>query len=88
MDLELQETDEPQEYVTDLCGKEVLQLKGNSIPMGLVPLITLFNPNDVAKEPQLVPICEYVEDVNIGTEEHPSKYQGTSHQRPRKITFP
>ena len=50
---------------------EILQLKGKSIPMGLVPLEKLFDPNDVAKEPQLVPSCEDVEDVNIGTEYHP-----------------
>ena len=54
-----------------LSGKEILQLKGNSIPRGLVPLKKLFDPNDVAKEPQLVPICEDVEDVNIGTEDQP-----------------
>ena len=39
--------------------------------MGLVPLENIFDPNDVAKEPQLVPICEDVEDVNIRTEDHP-----------------
>jgi len=57
--------------VNTLSGKEILQLKGNSIPRGLVPLKKLFDPNDVAKEPQLVPICEDVEDVNIGTEDQP-----------------
>ena len=44
-----------------------MQLKGNFIPMGLVPLEKLFDPNDVAKEPQLFPSWEDVEDVNIGT---------------------
>ena len=44
-------------------------MNGNSIPRGLVPLETLFDPNDLAKEPQLVPSCEYVEDVNIGAED-------------------
>ena len=51
-----------------LYGKEILQLRGNSIPRGLVPLEKLFDPNDVAREPQLVPCYE---DVNIGTEEQP-----------------
>ena len=67
----MQEFDEPQEYVNNICGKEILQLKGNSITRGLVPLENLFYPNDVAKETQLVPSCEYVEDVNIRTEEDP-----------------
>ena len=60
------------EYVNNLCGKEILQLKGHSIPRGLVPLETIFDPNDVPKEPQLVPNCEDVEDANIGTEDHPN----------------
>ena len=41
-------------------------MRGNSIPRGLVPLEKLFDPNDVAKEPQLVPSCGDVEDVYIG----------------------
>ena len=56
-----------QEYVNNLCGKEILQLKGNSIPRGLVPLEKFFDPNSVAREPQLVARWEDVEDVNIGT---------------------
>ena len=46
-------------------------MKGSSIPRGLVPLENIFYPNDVAKEPQLVPSYEDVEDVNIGNEYHP-----------------
>ena len=66
----MQEVDGQHEYVNNLSGKEILQLKGNSIPMGLVPLENIFDPNDVAKEPQLVPICEGIEDVNFGTKDH------------------
>ena len=57
--------------MNSICGKEILELKADSIPRGLVPLEKLFDPNDVAKEPQLVPSYEDVEDVNIGTEEQP-----------------
>ena len=57
--------------MNNLYGKEILQLKGNSIPKGLVPLENIFDPNDIVKEPQLVLSCEDVEDVNIGTEDHP-----------------
>ena len=53
--------------MNNLRGKEILQLKGSSIPKGLLPLENCFDPNDVAKEPQLVPSCEYIEDINIGT---------------------
>ena len=67
----MQEADGQQEYVKNICGKEILQLKGNSIPRGLVPLEKLFDPNDVAKEPHLVPSCADVGDVNIGTKDHP-----------------
>lgn len=66
-----QEPDEQQEYLNNVCGKKILQLKGNSIPRGLVPLEKLFDPNDVAKDPQLVPNCEDVEEVSIGTEAQP-----------------
>ena len=57
--------------MNNLCCKEILQLKCNSIPRVRVPLEKLFDPNDVAKEPQLVPSYENVEDANIGTKEHP-----------------
>ena len=57
--------------MNNIYGKEILQLKGNSIPRGLVPLENKFDPNDVAKQPQLLPSCEDVEDVNIGTEYQP-----------------
>ena len=70
-DPELQEADEKQEYVNNLCGKEILHMKINSIPKGLVPLEKLFYPNDVSKEPQVVPSYEDVEDVDIGIEEEP-----------------
>ena len=63
--------DGKQECVNKLCGKKILHLKGNSIPWGLVPLENIFYANDVSKEPQLVPSCEDVEDVNVGTEYHP-----------------
>ena len=68
---ELREFEAPQGYENNLCGKDILQLKGNSIPIGLVPLEKLFDPNDVAREPQLVPSYEDVEEVNIGIEEQP-----------------
>ena len=54
-----------------MCDKEIVQLKGYSIPRGMVSLEKIFNPDDVVREFQLVPNCEYMEEVNIGTEEQP-----------------
>ena len=48
---ELQGADGKQEYLNNLYGKEILQLKSNTILRGSVPLENIFDPNDVAKEP-------------------------------------
>lgn len=50
---------------------EVLQLKDNIIPKGLIPSEELFNQEYVAKKPTLLPIEKGVEDVNIGSTENP-----------------
>ena len=50
---------------------EVLQLKNNFIPKGLLPLEELFNQDDVARKPSLLPTEKGVEDVNIGSAENP-----------------
>ena len=53
------------------AGKDIIQLKNNSIPKGLVPLEDLFDKNDVAKNPKVTPNSEEVEDFNIGTDAEP-----------------
>jgi len=50
---------------------EVLQLKDNVIPKGLIPLEELFDQDDVAQKPSLTPTEKGVEDVNIGLAENP-----------------
>ena len=50
---------------------EVLQLKDNIIPRGIIPLEELFYQDDVARKPSLVPTDKGVEDVNIGTTDKP-----------------
>ena len=50
---------------------DVLQLKDNVIPRGLVPLEELFYQDDVAKKQILVPNEKGVEDVNLGTTDKP-----------------
>ena len=50
--------EEPQnnnELLNHLGDKEIIQLKSNSFPKGLVPLEELFYQNDVAKAPGVVP---------------------------------
>ena len=37
-------------------GKDIIQLKNNYIPKGLIPLEKMFDQNDVAKDPKVQPI--------------------------------
>jgi hypothetical protein len=48
-----------------------VQLNNNMIPKGLVPLETLFDENDVARNPKITVNDEDVKDCNIGTPENP-----------------
>ena len=50
---------------------EVIQLKGNTMPRGLVPLEELFDFNDVAKKPKMEPTRTNIEECNIGTQQNP-----------------
>ena len=52
-------------------GKEIIQLKNNYIPKGLIPLEDLFDENDVARNPKVIPNNDEVEDYNIGTDVDP-----------------
>eukprot|EP00253_Pinus_taeda_P025078 PITA_25078 len=47
------------------------QLKDNIIPKGLITLEELFDQDDVARKPSLVPTDKSVEDVNLGTIDKP-----------------
>ena len=52
-------------------GRDIVQLKKNIIPKGLVPLEKLFDENDVARNPRIIVNDEDIEDCNIGTKENP-----------------
>ena len=54
-----------------VAGNKVLQLKGNIIPRGLVPLEILFDNNDVPLQPSKVVVENQVEDLNLGNEADP-----------------
>ena len=52
-------------------GEDIIHLKSNFIPKGLIPLEKLFDQNDVAKDTKVKPADNAIEDRNIGTEENP-----------------
>jgi len=54
-------------FTNQVAYLDVIQLKNNVIPKGLVPPEKLFDHNDVAKNPKVVPTKIEVEECNIGT---------------------
>jgi hypothetical protein len=63
---------------------DVLHLKSNVLPRGLVPLEDLFDFNDVAKKPKIEASGKEVEDCNIGTEEKPKMVKLSKSLPPEK----
>ena len=63
---------------------DVLQLKNNVIPKGLIPLEELFDQDDVAYKPTLQPTEKGVEEVNVGIAANP-KMVKLSKALPQKI---
>ena len=57
--------------INNIVDHEIIQLKSNCIPKGLVPLEKLFENNDVAKNPRVKPSHEDVEVINVGTKKEP-----------------
>ena len=58
-------------YLTQLTGKDIIQLKSNSFPRGVVPLEDIFDNTDVTKSPRVTPRDDEVEECNVGTEADP-----------------
>ena len=54
-----------------LGGKDIVQLKSNHIPRGLITLENIFDQNDIVRDTKVKPAKNAVEDKNIGTEENP-----------------
>ena len=54
-----------------LGGKDLIQLKRNFIPRGMIPLKKFFYQNDVAKYPRVKHVDNVVEDKSIGIQETP-----------------
>ena len=57
--------DEEDAFINHIADHEIVQLKNNMIPKGLVPLEELFDNNYVAKNPKVTPNNVEVEDYNI-----------------------
>jgi hypothetical protein len=67
---------------------DILQLKDNIFPRGLVPLEELFDFDDVAKKPKIEPTRKEVEDCNIGTKTEPKMIKLSKYLPPsQKIKY-
>jgi hypothetical protein len=58
-------------FQNQIVDRDIVQLKNNIIPKGLVPLENIFDNNDVARNPKITANDEDIEDCNIGTQEDP-----------------
>jgi hypothetical protein len=54
-------------FQNQISGRDIVQLKNNIIPKGLVPLEKIFDNNDVTRNPKITTNDEDIEDCNIGT---------------------
>ena len=71
IDEEVVDQDKEYPFINCIVDHEIIQLKDNCIPKGLVPLEKLFDSKDVAKSPRVKPSHKDVEDVNIGSKQEP-----------------
>jgi hypothetical protein len=67
----MQEGEDPQKFQDKIANHQMLALKNNQIPKGLIPLERIFNPDDIPLKSTLQPQPEEVEDCNIVTKENP-----------------
>lgn len=67
----MEELYDEDDQVIEAAQVDILQLKDKNILKGFIPLEDLFDEDDVARKPTLVPIEKGVEDVNIGTKDKP-----------------
>jgi ribonuclease HI len=73
-----------EEFNENEVDSDILQLKNNVLPRGLVPLEDLFDFNDVAKKPKIEASGKEVEECNIGTEENPKMIKLSKSLPPEK----
>ena len=70
-DGEEEETARTRKLKDSLGGKDIVQLKINHIPIGLIPLESLFDQNDVSRDLKVEPAQDAIEDKNIAIEDNP-----------------
>ena len=70
-DNELEGSVENKKFQESIADHKIIELKGNHLPKGLVPLEKLFNNHDVLVKTMMQSIDESVVNVNIGTRENP-----------------
>jgi hypothetical protein len=58
-------------FLNKIPNHEIVQLSGNHIPKGMVPLERLFDNNDVVVKMSISKENAYLIDCNLGTEEEP-----------------
>jgi hypothetical protein len=58
-------------FKNQIVGKDIMQLKNNIIPKGMVPLEKFFDNNDVARSPEITTNDDDIEGCNIGTQKDP-----------------
>jgi len=54
-----------------IAGKDIIQSNNNIIPRGLFPLEKMFDSNDVAIKPRILPSDGEMEDYNLWTVGNP-----------------
>ena len=59
-------------FQNQIVGRDIVKIKNNIIPKGMVPLQKIFDNNDVARNPKITANDEDIEDCNIGTQEDPN----------------
>lgn len=69
-----------------LFRKDILQLKTNKIPRGLVELERLFDNKDMANFKPNTRSCEEVEKINLGSENNPREFYIGKKLTPKIIT--
>ena len=58
-------------FKNQIVDRDIVQLKTNIIPKGMIPLEKLFDNNDVARSLKIIVNDGDVEYCNIGTQEYP-----------------
>ena len=70
-----EEDDEDEDFEdiseNEIVGHKIIELKGNFIPKGSVPLEMIFSKHDTPLKPIVQSSEENVVDYNIGSTEHP-----------------